>query len=80
MVHFSLDAWTSPNGLPFVAVIAHFVEKSGRLREELVDFFEFPGSHTGQRTAEALFELFKELDVVKKVSPSLSRTAPIINH
>ncbi|KAK4698833.1 hypothetical protein P7C70_g7436, partial [Phenoliferia sp. Uapishka_3] len=66
-IHFSLDAWTSSNQIAFVAVIAHYVDKDFVLRQDLIDFFEFPGSHTGKRTATALFGLIKEYGIEHKV-------------
>jgi hypothetical protein len=33
MVSISLDAWTSPNGYAFLAIVAHYVTNDGNLGE-----------------------------------------------
>ncbi|SJL18443.1 uncharacterized protein ARMOST_22032 [Armillaria ostoyae] len=38
-VSISLDAWTSPNGYAFMAIIAHYMNNKGKLEETLIDFY-----------------------------------------
>jgi hypothetical protein len=33
MISISLDAWTSPNGIAFMAIIAHYITNKGKLGE-----------------------------------------------
>lgn len=37
-IHFSFDLWTSPNGLPFIAVFAHFLDRSFEYQSRLIAF------------------------------------------
>jgi hypothetical protein len=48
-------------------MIVHFVDDEWCLRSELLDFFEFEGSHTGKRTAEAIYSCLEEYKIVQKV-------------
>lgn len=37
-IHISFDLWTSPNGLPFIAVLAHFLDRSFQYQSRLIAF------------------------------------------
>ncbi|KAK7001098.1 hypothetical protein R3P38DRAFT_2796132 [Favolaschia claudopus] len=54
-VSISLDAWTSPNQHPFLAIVAHYITNEGQLEELLIDFRELVGEHSGENMAEELF-------------------------
>ncbi|KAK7007663.1 ribonuclease H-like domain-containing protein [Favolaschia claudopus] len=54
-VSISLDAWTSPNQHPFLAIVAHYISNEGQLEELLIDFRELVGEHSGENMAEEVF-------------------------
>lgn len=53
----SLDIWTSPNGVAFLGVHAHYVSSSWTLEKQLLAFSPFPGVHSGV----AIFNLFDKV-------------------
>ncbi len=67
-VSLSLDAWTSPNGIAFMAIIAHYVTNKGKLEETLIDFRELLGEHSGVNMADAVWETIKKFGLEGRVS------------
>lgn len=73
--------WSDPDLKPYMAVTAHWLEnvqaQSGEkkltLRACLVGFLHLPGTHTGERLAEALFFIIKRILPAKKVCLFFSR-------
>ncbi|PPQ79924.1 hypothetical protein CVT25_002998 [Psilocybe cyanescens] len=53
-VSISLDAWTSPNNIAFLGIVAHYTNEAGELEELLIDFCELMGEHSGKNMAEAI--------------------------
>ncbi|GAA5981593.1 hypothetical protein JCM5350_008037 [Sporobolomyces pararoseus] len=71
----SLDAWTSPNQLPFIALLAHWTDDDFNSHEALFDFLELPGSHTGRRMAEAVVESLDRMGLTGKVDQIVADNA-----
>ncbi|KAG4427044.1 hypothetical protein IFR05_017473, partial [Cadophora sp. M221] len=46
-ISFTLDLWTAPNRVPIFAIIGHWFTKDFEEREEVLEFVEMRGSHTG---------------------------------
>ena len=67
--------WSDPDLKPYMAVTAHWLENvqspSGEkrltLRASLIGFLHLPGTHTGERLAEAFFFIIKWTGLVEKV-------------
>ena len=56
---FGMDIWSSPNGIPFIGITAHYIDNDWKLQCKLFDFIPFMSSHTGR----AIYEEFdKALD------------------
>ncbi|KAF5310636.1 hypothetical protein D9619_008095 [Psilocybe cf. subviscida] len=55
-ISISLDAWTSPNNIVFLGIVAHYTTNDGKLEELLIDFQELVGEHSGENIAEAVWE------------------------
>jgi hypothetical protein len=74
-VSFTTDMWSDPDLKPYMAVTAHWLENvqtqsHGRkltLRACLVGFLHFPGTHTGERLAEAFSFIIKRTGLATKV-------------
>jgi hypothetical protein len=76
-ISFTMDMWTDDfKKKAYMAVTAHWLEKvtlSSRLqskislRTDLIGFMHVPGSHTGERLAEAFLFIIGRLKIVKKV-------------
>ena len=71
-ISLSLDAWTSSNNYASLAIVAHYIMKTGNLgtipptycqhfidkkiEELLINFHELMGEHSGENMAEAVWE------------------------
>ena len=81
-ISFTMDTWTDFDKKPYMAVTAHWLEKtsllmSGRLqqqvnlRTDLIGFVHIPGTHTGERLAEVFHLVLKRLKITQKVKSQL---------
>ena len=50
-IHISLDIWTSPNAIPILAIIAHYISEDNKLESSLLALKEIEGSHEGDNIA-----------------------------
>jgi hypothetical protein len=66
-ISFTLDLWTSPNRTPILAIIGHWYTPDFEEREEVLEFVEVHGSHTGEVLAEAVLKVLKELKIKHKL-------------
>ena len=73
-----MDLWTDFDKKSYMAVTAHWLEKtsllmSGRLqqqlslRTDLIGFVHLPGTHTGERLAEVFLWILERLRITQKV-------------
>jgi hypothetical protein len=62
-ISFTLDMWTSPNRIPIFAVIGHWVTQNFEEREEVLEFIQVKGQHTGEVLAEVVLKLVTELGI-----------------
>jgi len=53
-ISLTADTWTSPNKLPFLAILAYWISDSWQMEEVLIGFEEIKGSHTGANMAEII--------------------------
>lgn len=67
-ISISLDGWTSPNNIPFMEIVAHFIDNKFCLRREILSFDILPGSHTGETLTEAVWHTLKFFGVLNKVN------------
>ncbi|KAF5319077.1 hypothetical protein D9758_018663 [Tetrapyrgos nigripes] len=63
----SLDAWTSSNGYAFLAIVIHYVDNYGKLVEQLIDFRELIGEHSGENMAEAVWDTLQKFGITDRV-------------
>ena len=74
-VSFTSDMWSDPDLKPYMAVTAHWLEyvqtssggKKLTLRASLIGFLHFPGTHTGERLAEAFSFIIGRTGLERKV-------------
>jgi hypothetical protein len=59
--------WTSPNRIPIFAIIGHWYTQDFEEREEVLEFVEMKGSHTGEQLAEVVENLLQELKLEHKL-------------
>jgi hypothetical protein len=66
-ISLAVDAWTSPNNLPFIAIVGHWITREWELRCVLLDFRLLDGTHSGVRLAEEVFGCLEELHITKRI-------------
>ncbi|KAN0070984.1 Ribonuclease H-like domain containing protein [Elaphomyces granulatus] len=76
-IALSLDAWTSSNSLPILAIIGHWLTTEFEYRQQLttefeywqqvIEFTELQGPHSGENLAAAVEACLLELDLVPKL-------------
>ncbi|KAJ5100906.1 hypothetical protein N7456_006958 [Penicillium angulare] len=63
----SVDVWTSENQIAIMGIMGHWVSPEFAKREELLEFTEISGPHSGENLAEIVFKLLEELDIAPKL-------------
>ncbi|XP_044715957.1 uncharacterized protein HRG_10131 [Hirsutella rhossiliensis] len=66
-ISLTLDIWTAPNRVPIFAIIAHWITPEFEEREEVIEFIELKGSHTGKQLAEIVEKTLEELRLKPKL-------------
>jgi hAT family C-terminal dimerisation region len=66
-ISFTLDMWTAPNRTPIFAIIGHWITPDFEEREEVLEFVEVKGSHTGEALAVVVEKLLEELALKQKL-------------
>jgi hypothetical protein len=69
-ISFTMDLWTDFDKKPYMAVTAHWLEKTQQqvnLRTDLIGFVHLPGTHTGERLAGVFLWILDRLKITKKV-------------
>ena len=66
-ISLSVDVWTSTNGLPIFGMIGHWLTETFELREEVLDFAELHGAHSGENLALAVQTTLEELGLQHKL-------------
>jgi hypothetical protein len=62
------DDWSSPNHLPFMAVVAYYITPSWELKEILVGFEQINGLHNGVNLARTLLGAFSsDVNITRKI-------------
>jgi hypothetical protein len=62
-VSISFDMWTSPNFMSYIAVHGHFIDSSGRRRQDLLAFRRVEGSHTAENIKEVVVFILREYQI-----------------
>ncbi|KAK3898866.1 hypothetical protein C8A05DRAFT_37540, partial [Staphylotrichum tortipilum] len=55
-IHLSFDAWTSPNTITLLAVVAHFIDDKFNLQAKLLSMVPLKGSHSGETQSVAILD------------------------
>lgn len=76
----TMDLWTSPDLIPFMAVTAHWISihrvsrtygqptQKLELRSELIGFLRVPGHHSGEHLAIAFTHILDRIGISSQVS------------
>lgn len=63
----SLDVWTSENQIPIMGIIGHWISPEFDKRDELLEFTEINGPHSGENLADVVLNMLDELDIAPKL-------------
>ena len=63
---FTTDLWTSPKGVPFMAVTCHYTDDNFKLHCIILDFVFVPGAHTGEAIAVVFKDVLVEFGLAGK--------------
>jgi hypothetical protein len=66
-IHVSLDIWTSPNSIPILAIIAHYISEDNKLESSLLALKEIEGSHEGDNIAPIIEAELAEWGIISKL-------------
>ena len=66
-IHISSDLWTSPNRLPVVGIVAHYLDKNLKVQNHLIGMRRVSGTHSGENIAEAMIPVLQEMGVVLRL-------------
>lgn len=63
----SLDVWTSENQIAIMGILGHWITPDFEKRDELLEFTEINGPHSGENLAEVVLKMLAELDIAPKL-------------
>jgi hypothetical protein len=66
-VSIAIDAWTSPNKLAFLAIIAYWIDENWNYKYTLIGFEQLFGEHNGENFANKITDIAKEYHIIKKL-------------
>jgi hypothetical protein len=66
-IHITLDIWTSPNSIPILAIIAHYISEDNKLESSVLALREIQGSHDGENIAPIVEEVLEEWGIISKL-------------
>ena len=66
-ISLSLDLWTSENQVSFLGIVGHWLTEDFEKREELLDFVEIEGRHSGENMAERVKSILEEFEIAEKL-------------
>jgi hypothetical protein len=66
-IHISCDIWTSPNTLPVLGVVAHYISDDNELEHAVLAMKEIQGSHEGENIAPVLLEVLEDWGIITKL-------------
>lgn len=66
-IHISLDIWTSPNNLPILGMVAHYISEDNELEHAVLALKEIQGSHEGENVALVVLEVLEDWGIVTKL-------------
>ena len=66
-IHFTVDLWTSPNKLPLLGIIGHYIAENRDLCQSVLGLREIYGRHTGENQALVIMRLIIEFWIASKL-------------
>ncbi|CAG8655761.1 42890_t:CDS:2 [Gigaspora margarita] len=66
-ISITLDMWTSCTNMPFLCVMAHWIDNDWKLKKILLNIHMLPHPHTGEEIDEQLCDIFAAFDIITKI-------------
>jgi hypothetical protein len=66
-INFSFDAWSSPNNLPLLGIVAHWIDEAGAKHNALLGLRTIEGEHTGENMASEVWKIIDNFEIAQKV-------------
>ena len=66
-IHISCDLWTSPNCLPILGFVGHYISEDGRLESPTLALVEVEEEHSGENLARYLQEFVEDWVIGSKL-------------
>lgn len=67
MVAFTLDGWTSPFQMSFLAITAHWINDDWEQEDITIGFEQLKGPHTGEALMDAFIIVVERFNLQRKV-------------
>src|SRR4051794_21542620 len=66
-VSIALDAWSSPNHLAFLAIVAYYIDKDWNYHQQLIGFERLEGEHSGDRLSDTVLTVLETYDLESRL-------------
>jgi hypothetical protein len=66
-IHISSNLWTSPNSLPLVGIVAHYLDKDLVNKSTLIGMRRVRGTHSDENIAEIMIPVLEEMGIVSRL-------------
>ncbi|KAM3538106.1 hypothetical protein ARSEF1564_008977 [Beauveria bassiana] len=66
-IHITVDVWSSPNRVPFLAICAHFVDETNRLLKTLIALPELRDGKNANEQAQVLMPVLEEYAITPRL-------------
>lgn len=66
-IHISCDMWTSPNCLPILGVIGHYINEDNVLEHVVLGLREVMGAHNGENIATVVMQVLVDWGIISKL-------------
>ena len=62
-----MDIWTSPNTIPVLAIIGHYISEDNQLDSTVLALQEIQGSYEGENVALVVIEVLDKWGIISKL-------------
>lgn len=75
-IHLALDLWSSPNCLPILGVVAHYISEDNSLEESVLSVQVIEGDHSGENLARYTMKTIDDYGIASKLGWLQMDSAP----
>ncbi len=74
-INISFDMWTSPNCKAYLAVVAHFIDRSYKRQNVLLSIHRHTGAHDGEKMASSIIKVLDDWGLSSRLGVTISDNA-----